>query len=82
MMILTTGLTIIDYKTDVLWYRYHNMSEVQKHRFLWVLKNRDVIDKELQAIKYTSKMDLPTHLDKSDLSIKPLYVLYLFVLGK
>lgn len=45
------------------------MSEVQKHGFLWekeILKNRGVTDEELQAIKYTSKMDLPAHLDRLD----------------
>jgi len=45
------------------------MSEVQKHGFLWekeILKNRGVTDEELKSIKYTSKMDLPAHLDRLD----------------
>ena len=53
------------------------MSEVQKHGFTWendLIRNvYGATDEELKAIKYTSKMDLPSNLNKQnnvDLSIK------------
>ena len=52
------------------------MPEVQKHGKFWekeILKTRGVTEDELKAIKYTSKMDLPAHLDrldKSNISVK------------
>lgn len=57
-------------RANIVCYRGMSGNEVQKHGFIWekeIIRNiLHVSDTELKKIKYTSKMDLPSALNKLD----------------
>lgn len=57
-------------RANIVCYRIMSGNEVQKHGFIWekeIIRNiLHVSDTELKKIKYTSKMDLPSALNKLD----------------
>jgi len=57
-------------RANIVCYRGMSGNEVQKHGFIWekeIIRNiLNVSDTELKKIKYTSKMDLPSALNKLD----------------